>query len=226
MDVRYLFFDFGGCIDAPGIHTRVLFWQAFARLGLVDESQKQAFQEAYSLADKQMMASGEAKELHLAPFNRWNGALIADFLRLEKSKGEAAGVAVTKEMVAYLEESRAVLRKLSQEFPLGIISNFTGNLECILEEFSLRELFSSVTESFYEGCSKPDLRIFRSALAKQNFPAEQCLYVGDNPVNDIAPAKSLGMKAVLIHPPGSRKECGADGYVERLEDLRAILQRS
>lgn len=226
MAVKFVFLDFGGCIDAPGIHTRTLFWSAFQDEGLLPASDRAQFQEAYTEADQWMMATGEAKAMGLAAFNRHNALLIGTSLGLGLERCAAAGDRVTRLMEGYLAESRAVLEPLSREIPLGIISNFTGNLEVILREFGLRELFESVTESFYAGASKPELKIFHRALATQANAPEHCVYVGDNPVNDIAPAKELGMKAVLIHPPGQRRECGADFYLETLRELPRWIQRA
>ncbi|RYZ95679.1 MAG: HAD family hydrolase [Proteobacteria bacterium] len=224
MRVKFIFLDFGGCIDAPGIHTRTLFWDAFrAELGLAAE-ERTRFQEAYSLADKRMMDSGEAKALGLREFNRHNARLIAKECGYPISDSEKAADRVTRLMDSYLVESREALIELKSLAPLALISNFTGNLPVILEEFSLSELFESVTESFYAGAAKPDLKIFRQALSTTSFAPEDCLYIGDNPVNDIAPAKALGMKAVLIHPPGQRRECGADAYVETLRELARWVQ--
>lgn len=223
MNIRSLFLDFGGCIDAPGIHTRTLFWEAFLTAGLVDPEERARFQDAYSEADQRMMASGEAKGMALRPFNRHNGALIAASLGLSPEAGADASEPITQGMAREFARNRPVLEALGEKARLGIISNFTGNLPVILEEFSLRSLFASVTESFYVGCSKPAERIFREALALQPFPAAECLYVGDNPVNDIAPAKKLGMKSVLIHGPGARRDCGADAYIEDLRELLDLI---
>ena len=226
MAVKFVFLDFGGCIDAPGIHTRTLFWSAFQEEGLMPENERARFQEAYTEADQWMMATGEAKAMGLGAFNRHNALLIGTALDLDLDRSSAAGDRVTRLMEGYLAESRTVLEPLSREIPLGIISNFTGNLEVILREFGLRELFQSVTESFYAGASKPDLSIFHRALATQANAPGECVYVGDNPVNDIAPAKELGLKAVLIHPPGQRRDCGADGYLESLRELPLWIQRA
>ena len=65
MAIRSLFFDFGGCIDAPGIHTRTLFWDAFRAAGLMPADQREVFQEAYTAADQRMMETGEAKAMGL-----------------------------------------------------------------------------------------------------------------------------------------------------------------
>lgn len=222
--MKCLFFDFGGCIDAPGIHTRVLFWDAYLKLGLRPAETREEFQEAYTAADQQMMATGEAKAMGLRAFNRHNSRLIGAKVGVHAANAAEAGDLVTEQMTAYIRESRKTLSELGRRYPLALISNFTGNLEVILREFALRELFSSVTESFYAGCSKPDERIFLAALASQPCPPNECLYVGDNPVNDIAPAKKLGMRTALIHPPGKKRECGADFYVESLAELPPLIQ--
>lgn len=221
---KTLFFDFGGCIDAPGIHTRTLFWDAFLAEGLQAPHQRFPFQEAYTEADRQMMSTGEARELALEAFNRHNARLIAGPLGLDAHRAELAGDRVTGLMRNYIANSRAPLRALRKQFELGVISNFTGNLEVILREFDLRDLFATVTESFYVGASKPDVKIFHAALAKQRAAPADCVYIGDNPVNDITPAKALGMRAVLIHEPGKRRECGADFYVEDLAEFSAWIQ--
>jgi FMN phosphatase YigB (HAD superfamily) len=206
--VKALFFDFGGCIDAPGIHTRQLFWRAFQQEGF--QGERAIFQEAYTLADQRMMSSGEAASMGLAEFNRHNAKLLAAELHVGEGR---AGDLVTDLMKGYIAKSREALLEL-KGFELGVISNFTGNLEVILREFALRDLFASVTESFHAGAAKPDLRIFRAALGSRD--PRECVYIGDNPKNDIEPARALGMSTVLIHPPGERQDCGADHYVEDL----------
>lgn len=221
--LKRIFFDFGGCLDAPGIHTRTLFWDAFLAEGLVSEDARTEFQEAYTLADQRMMSTGEAAKMELLPFNRHNARLIAENAALSVDESVRAGDRVTELMSGYLNDSRVVLEQF-ERFELSVISNFTGNLELIMKEYGLRDFFGSVTESYYAGVSKPDLRIFQSALSKHLHLPNECMYVGDNPVNDIAPAKLLGMKTALIHPAGKRRECGANFYVEDLRSLLAEIQ--
>jgi putative hydrolase of the HAD superfamily len=223
MAIRSLLLDFGGCIDAPGIHTRTLFWRAFTREGVIPEGKREIFQEAYTLADRRMMKTGEAKAMGLSAFNRFNARLIGEALGLAAGAGDRPADWVTAEMSRHIEGAKPALQAFAAQLPLGIISNFTGNLEVIMAEFSLRSLFSSVTESFYEGSSKPEMKIFRSALAKQPVPPGECLYVGDNPKNDIEPAKSLGIKTALIYED-SRRECGADAYIRHLSELAPHLK--
>lgn len=223
--LKYLFFDFGGCIDAPGVHTRTLFWEAFAQHGILAPEQKGAFQDAYSLADQRMMKTGIARNLGLRDFNRLNGTLIAQSLNARADQTSQACDSITNIMEGHIQNSKIALQDLSLNYPLGLISNFTGNLEVILREYGMHELFHSITESFYVGASKPEEKIFIEALKKQKYLPNECLFVGDNPVNDIAPAKRMGMQTVLIHTEGHKKECGADAYILDLRELPALIHK-
>lgn len=223
--MKSIFLDFGGCIDAPGIHTRTLFWDAFLAEGLVQASEREKFQEAYTQADHQMMRTGIAAKLGLKDFNRMNGSLISQNLSLRSPQAHTACDLITEKMAVYIEDSRKALEEVKKSYPLAIISNFTGNLEVILKEFGMRDLFFSVTESYYAGANKPDLTIFKKALSTQKFSPGECVYIGDNPTNDIAPAKKMGMKTILIHTTGNKKECGADAYLESLRELPILIHK-
>lgn len=65
----------------------------------------------------------------------------------------------------WLAESRKVLSELRPRYGLGIISNFHGNLEVVLQEQGLRGLLDIVVDSEVVSCSKPDSAIFRLAQA-------------------------------------------------------------
>jgi HAD superfamily hydrolase (TIGR01549 family) len=218
--VSHVFLDFGGCIDAPGIHSRTLFWEAFLLLNLAKIEERNFFQENYTFADQRMMKTGEAKDLSLAQFNRLNARLVGGPLKVSAEKCDEAGDLVTQKMDGYLKDSRKELLELSKSIPLSIISNFTGNLEIILKEYHLHHIFASITESYYVGASKPNPAIFLAAQEKIGISSKECLYVGDNPVNDVSPAKALGWSALLI---GEKRECEADGFIQSLSEIKNFL---
>jgi putative hydrolase of the HAD superfamily len=56
------------------------------------------------------------------------------------------------------------------------------------------------------GISKPNPKLYRYALEKLGLEPEEVMYVGDNPVNDVVPAKEVGMIAV--------RHCGAGKYAK------------
>lgn len=52
------------------------------------------------------------------------------------------------------------------------------------------------------GINKPNLKLYQRACDELKLYPNQVVYVGDDPVNDIDPAKALGMLTVLMHRGG------------------------
>ena len=67
-----------------------------------------------------------------------------------------------------------------------------------LARFGLRDYFEVICASAEEGVDKPDPELFRRALTRAGCAPADAVMIGDRTDNDIAPAKSLGMKTVLI----------------------------
>lgn len=92
-----------------------------------------------------------------------------------------------------------VLERLRSEgITLGVVSNFEEWLERLLDVLEISRFFDVRVISGIEGMEKPDPRIFRLALERAGVDAEDSVYVGDNPVFDVDPAREVGMFPVLI----------------------------
>ncbi|MEN8148349.1 MAG: TIGR02253 family HAD-type hydrolase [Planctomycetota bacterium] len=78
------------------------------------------------------------------------------------------------------------------------------------------------------GISKPNPKLFRYALDRLGFTAGQVMYVGDNPVRDIVPAKEVGMIAVRHRGTGkySAEEnvVAPDHEIHDFHELLALLE--
>jgi putative hydrolase of the HAD superfamily len=79
-----------------------------------------------------------------------------------------------------------------------------------IQHFGLPELFSAFFSSCYLGVRKPQLEVYRKALAISQRQPEESLFIDDSPGN-IQPARDLGMNAVLY--------VGANELREDLEKL-------
>lgn len=64
-----------------------------------------------------------------------------------------------------------------------------------------------VSEDF--NVQKPDPALFDMLLDAVKETADEVVYIGDDPVRDIGPAKSKGLHAVLYVPPASRRRYAA-----------------
>lgn len=84
-----------------------------------------------------------------------------------------------------------------------------------------------VCASAEEGVSKPDPEIFLRALTHAGCSTANAVMIGDRADNDIAPAKALGMRTVLIrqgyagyhivHNAGEEPDHTVDSLTELLE---------
>ncbi|WP_407570557.1 HAD family hydrolase [Deinococcus altitudinis] len=125
--------------------------------------------------------------------------------------------------VALMPHATEVLRTLRRRgLKLGVVTNgwTARQLEC-LEALALRGLIDDVLVSEAVGLRKPDPAIFRLALSRLKVGADEALYVGDSPLNDVAGPQSAGMKAALF--PGGHPLPGHIRPDWMLEDLRGVL---
>lgn len=84
--------------------------------------------------------------------------------------------------------------------------------------------FDEVTISESVGVKKPSPQIFHHCLSRLGISAENCVYIGDNPKNDVEAAKAVGMKALWIKNPHFDPPTQCDGVVESWDDLYSFLK--
>ncbi len=75
------------------------------------------------------------------------------------------------------------------------------SIDISLAWMGLSGYFQVATASEKIGIEKPDPMAFKYVLKALETPASRSMYVGDDPANDIAPAKAAGMIAVRYVPP-------------------------
>lgn len=218
LKTKWILFDFGGCLDSDGLHSRCLFFNQFKKHGMLNTSEDlYNFQHAYTYSDRKVIDEGLIQDADLSTMNRVMCSLITKKLRSDESKIEQVAMAITETQAYYLTRNKQILEKLQMNFQLGIISNFSGNLVTVLREFSLAEHFNFVLDSFHIGVEKPNPAIFKLAISRCDDYPENICFIGDNPERDIAPAKKLGMKTVLISE--SFVNTVADYNINTLEDI-------
>jgi putative hydrolase of the HAD superfamily len=120
------------------------------------------------------------------------------------------------------DDARPALEALAgRGLRLGVVSNFEPWLEDVLALEGVDHLFAAVAISGKLGVAKPDPEIFLAALAEAGADPAATVHVGDQPANDVAAARAVGITPVLIdrfarHP-------GPDG-VHRVEDLLGLVR--
>ena len=83
--------------------------------------------------------------------------------------------------------------------------------------------FTTLLVSGDVGVHKPDPRIFEIAAEKLGLKTEECVYVGDHPINDIQGALDSGMSAIRMNWGWFKdKELRAD--VPVIDDIIDVLR--
>lgn len=122
-------------------------------------------------------------------------------------------------------ETADVLRECRRRgWKVGIVTNGPSLLQNRKLDFSgLRPLLDVAVVSGDEGVHKPAPEIFRRAATRLGVAPENCVYVGDHPVNDIEGAMAAGMTPIYIRvtdrwgtPPDSVARIGRIGDLFRV----------
>jgi putative hydrolase of the HAD superfamily len=96
--------------------------------------------------------------------------------------------------------AKQVLRMLYGEYKLGLVSNFTYApvIYAGVRKVGINDFFNVIIVSDAVGWRKPHAKIFEEALKRLNVKAEETLFIGDSPYEDIKGAKQLGMKTIFV----------------------------
>ncbi|MBR3726134.1 MAG: HAD family hydrolase, partial [Prevotella sp.] len=217
VDVKGIIFDYGGTLDTAGCHWGKMLWRAYERQQVpVTEEQ---FRDAYVYGERTL-----GRNPIIRPDDTFHRTLSTK-IRLEmehlcmqgawdatETEFKAKHQAVLNDLYAETKRTTAhsadVLRELHKRYPMVLVSNFYGNIACVLREFGLDGFFLDIVESAVVGIRKPDPRIFTLGVEALNthHPSsiipQEILVVGDSFYKDILPAQKAGCKTAWFKGEG------------------------
>jgi len=117
------------------------------------------------------------------------------------------------EVVRVLETLRA------EGYRLGVISNWSWNLEERVRQVGLDRYFDLVLASACAGCQKPHPRIFQQALAALGCLPHEAIHIGDSYRADVIGARGVGMEALWLDREGR----GGHDDCRAIRDLNEVL---
>ncbi len=237
--VTALLFDFGGTLDGPAHWLdRFLAGYRAVGIGISRAELDPAFEHATRIGYGATRVVGRFGMTDLARFLvghqfeylRKSGP---DPLRAMLDDSGAAGRhrfvegvtnSFVRETSVGLAHSREVVGPLRSRFKLGIVSNFYGNLDRVLEEAKMDRFFAVVTDSSRVGIFKPEAGIFEAALKKLQCAPESIAMIGDSLAKDCAPARKLGMRTVWLStsPQHADDESVADITIRLIDEVAQI----
>jgi putative hydrolase of the HAD superfamily len=218
---KAVLFDFGGTLDAEGVPWKDR-WVRLAREEGIDTPQADFDRAFYGATD-----TLEGRISRSAGF-RDTVNRVAEGLASRLGRDEAVlrrvGDRFSEESLRQLERSADLLARLRERYRLGVVSNFYGNLQAVLDEAGLSPSIGAAVDSTLVGCKKPDPRIFQTALDALGASPAEAVFVGDSLRRDMAGARQMGMRHVWLRAEGLGDACCCpeDLVIARLSDLSGV----
>jgi HAD superfamily hydrolase (TIGR01549 family) len=220
---KAILFDFGGTLDADGIPWKERFYPIYVEEGV--DWDFHTFGRLFCASDDSLNEEKLDKVGYAATLLEQVSRVLRRGERQDDRLAHRIAERFHADSIRCLDRNRSLLQELSARYRLGIVSNFYGNLEFLCEELGYRKFFDTVIDSARVGVSKPQPAIFQAAVEKLGCLPEQVVFVGDNPVRDMAPAKALAMPHVWLNTlhPERQACCEDDRVIRSLLELRGIL---
>lgn len=211
--IQALVFDFGGTLDGNGIHWLERTYQ------FIHRHHPEITREAFDVADRETILEF-AFEKSPDEASYQDGSMLpvglvatnvkaANYTLRETVDAIASGIfnrlRLTQQLKdeyvewfcqgasEHLSKNREWLKKLRNDYKLGVISNNFGNTRGWCDEYNLTSLFEVIIDSTVFGKIKPDPSIFEAALSELGVNPEEAIYVGDSYTADMVGAKRVGM---------------------------------
>jgi HAD superfamily hydrolase (TIGR01549 family) len=204
-NIRAVLFDFGGTLgyDEPA------YAEGFAKM--ISAAGYPVDLALYSEASETVKETQPERPRDLEPWLEWREGYTAELLRrfgVPDGKVPEMMMRVKTRFRYYSRaacytETKFVLRTLRRlGYVVGVISNIAPPLPLVLEELNIDRYLHFAIASDTFGVAKPDPSIFHEGVRLAGFPAEQCMYVGDDPGADVVGSSGIGMQPCFINRHG------------------------
>ena len=199
MTITDVFFDIGGVLGTNG-WDREQRAAAAMHFGLEPAELEDLHGETVAMLEQGRMALEEY--LRCTVFCRPRAFELTDF--------KAFMLAQSRAFPETIELARALAR--TRRYRLMTINNESAELnQHRLEQFGLRDMFTTFFSSCWVGVLKPARRIYEVALAMSQAIPEDSVFIDDREQN-LAPARELGMKTIrFTDAPSLRHELAGLG---------------
>ncbi len=126
-------------------------------------------------------------------------------LNLAPDKGLEA-LRLLREDIYLIDGMEEVLMALQGKYRLLMLAGDGEEfLHAKLDKFNLKRYFNQIYCTCYEGIRKIDPQIYRNVLGKENVPADQSLFIDDNP-DFIRAAQCVGLNTILFKNSAQLRE--------------------
>ena len=229
--MKTILFDFGGTLDTDGIHWSEKYWDVYEMFNV--PVTKQHYEEAYVFSENNMSAKVKIGDSFSATIKYQISMQIEYLVSKNYLQGPLNDNLCYKihkrcidDVLVNTDYVRKMLLNLRKNYLLGVVSNFYGNLDFVLSDLRLKNLFDVLIDSTLVGVKKPDPQIFQIALNRLGSNPSDTFVIGDSYDRDIQPAKKLGCKTIWLDRKSwtrPKDTSDADYKISSIKEVESIL---
>ncbi|MDD5738815.1 MAG: HAD family hydrolase [Candidatus Pacebacteria bacterium] len=189
--IKWIFFDIGGVLRDESEYN---IWRKDILLSQAKKIKPKISEEDFEDVVKQ------ASKMHGSLRQNILEILTGDKELAEKIKNEihAQGTKILQNM-PIIPNALEVIKKLSKNYSLGIISNYSSDIKNVLRQAGLFGHFKVLGISEDYGLHKPDPAFFKAVLKDAKAKPEESAMIDDNIERSLDVAKQLGITTVFFN---------------------------
>ena len=203
--IKAVLFDSGRVLNRPVTgHWFITpnFWK-YVNKSVFDSLDNNKIASAFAEADKyivtqKFMTTKEEEYQHFIKFYEIFSSQLAELqLTADAIKNIAKDLVFNPEKYVFYDDALSVIPKLKSKYKLAIVSDAWPSLLDVYEEKDMTSYFDSIVISSFIGTSKPDKKMYNTALQELNIKPEEAIFVDDSLKNCMG-ALAVGINTILL----------------------------
>ncbi len=205
MSIKAILFDSGRVLNGPVTgHWFITpnFWE-YVNKDIFDSIDKSKIASAFAEADKyivnqKLMTTKEEEYQHFIKFYQIFSSKLPELkLSSEAIEYIARDLVFNPEKYVFYDDALSVIPELKDKCKLAIVSDAWPSLLDVYEENNMTSYFDSIVISSFLGTTKPDSKMYNTALEELDVKPEEAIFIDDSLKNCIG-AIEVGINAVLL----------------------------
>lgn len=205
MSIKAILFDSGRVLNGPVTgHWFITpnFWE-YVNKDVFDSLDKSKIASAFAEADKyiitqKLMTTKDEEYKHFIKFYEIFSLRLPELqLYSETIENIARDLVFNPEKYVFYDDALSVIPELKDKCKLAIVSDAWPSLLDVYEENNMTSYFDSIVISSFLGTSKPDSKMYNTALEELDVKPEEAIFIDDSLKNCIG-AIEVGINAVLL----------------------------
>ena len=204
-NIKAILFDSGRVLNGPVTgHWFITpnFWE-YVDKAAFDSLDKNKVASAFAEADKYIctqktMTTKEEEYQHFIKFYEIFSSQLPELkLTADAIENIAKDLVFNPKKYIFYDDALSVIPELNNKYRLAIVSDAWPSLLDVYEENNMTTYFDSIVISSFIGTSKPDSKMYNTALQELNIKPEEAIFVDDSLKNCMG-ALTVGINTVLL----------------------------